>query len=471
MQSQELWSLSAVATAEGIRSGTFSSREVVQACLERIEALNPTVNALTEIRPDAALQAADQADRLLAAGGKIGALHGVPTVIKGNVDLAGWPTVNGCAALTENLAATSSPCVENWLGAGAVVLGRSNTPEFCCRWETNNSVFGQTLNPWNTALTPGGSSGGTAVALAVGMVPLGHGTDLGGSLRHPAQCCGVASIKPTLGRVPDWVSTQPEPAIGVQLMNTDGPMARRVADVRLGLQCMLGQHRADPWAVDRPLRLETRPGLPIAVLSDPLAGGVHPQVEAGVNQAVDALRKYGHTVVEAEPPRLKDAFTLWQTVCFYELLNGLKPEVESICGDGLRTVFDRYAEVAPDLSVAGYHRALTERTTLLREWLGFFRQFSVLVAPVSTQPPQVIDYDLASADSNRALVDSMRMVVPINALGLPSAVVPVGVENGLPQAVQVIGAPFRELDCLAIAEHIEANTGPITPITSTAEEK
>ncbi len=468
MQNQELWNLGAVATAEGIRNRTFSSREVVEACLARIEALNPTLTALTEIRPDQALQAADQADRRLAAGGEIGALHGVPTVIKGNVDLAGWPTVNGCAALTENLAATSSPCVENWLGAGAIVLGRSNTPEFCCRWETNNGVFGQTLNPWNAELTPGGSSGGTAVALAVGMAPLGHGTDLGGSLRHPAQCCGVASIKPTLGRVPDWVSTQPEPAIGVQLMNTDGPMARRVADVRLGLQCMLGQHPADPWAVDRPLRLEAEPGLPIAVLRDPLGSGVHPQVAGGVSRAVEILRSQGHTVVEAEPPRLEDAFVVWQTVCFYELLNGLKPEVEAICGDGLRTVLVRYAEVAPDLSVAAYHRALTERTTLLREWLGFFSQFSVLVAPVSTQPPQGIDYDLKSADSNRALVDSMRMVVPINALGLPSAVVPVGVDEGLPQAVQVIGAPFRELDCLTIAEHIEADTVPITPITEEA---
>ena len=304
MQGQELWSLGAAATAEGIRSGTFSSREVVQGCLERIDALNPSFNALTEIRPDAALQAADEADRLLAAGGDIGPLHGVPTVIKGNVDLAGWPTVNGCAALTENEATTSSPCVDNWLKAGAIVLGRSNTPEFCCRWETNNGVFGQTLNPWNAALTPGGSSGGTAVALAVGMAPLGHGTDLGGSLRHPAQCCGVASIKPTLGRVPDWVSTQPEPAIGVQLMNTDGPMARRVADVRLGLQCMLGQHPADPWAVDRLLRLEAEPGLPIAVLRDPLGSGVHPQVAGGVSRAVEILRSQGHTVVEAEPPRL-----------------------------------------------------------------------------------------------------------------------------------------------------------------------
>ena len=468
MQSQEVWSLGAAATAEGIRSRAFSSREVVQGCLERIDALNPSLNALTEIRPDAALQAADEADRLLAAGGDIGPLHGVPTVIKGNVDLAGWPTVNGCAALTENEAATSSPCVDNWLKAGAIVLGRSNTPEFCCRWETNNRVFGQTLNPWNAALTPGGSSGGTAVALAVGMAPLGHGTDLGGSLRHPAQCCGVASIKPTLGRVPDWVSTQPEPAIGVQLMNTDGPMARRVADVRLGLQCMLGQHRADPWAVDRPLRLEAEPGLPIAVLSDPLGRSVHPQVAGGVSRAVEILRGQGHTVVEAEPPRLEDAFALWQTVCFYELLNGLKPEVEAICGDGLRTVLERYAEVAPDLSVAAYHRALAERTTLLREWLGFFSQFSVLVAPVSTQPPQRIDYDLESADCNRALVDSMRMVVPINALGLPSAVVPVGVDEGLPQAVQVIGAPFRELDCLTIAERIEAESVPITPITEEA---
>ena len=276
MADDALWRLGATEIVEGIKTGQFSSQEVVQASIERVTQTNDTVNAITEIRPEEALAAAKQADLQVARGEALGPLHGLPTVIKANVDVGGWATVNGCSALLDNVAPQSSPCVQNWLDAGAIVLARSNTPEFCCRWETNNDVFGQTLNPWDRALTPGGSSGGTAVALATGMVPLGHGTDLGGSLRHPAQCCGVASLKPSLGRVPDWTPTQPEPAIGVQLMNTDGPMARRIADVRLGLQCMVGDHSWDPWHVRRPLACEAEAGLPLALVVDPMGAGVHP---------------------------------------------------------------------------------------------------------------------------------------------------------------------------------------------------
>ncbi len=194
----ELWRVDAVALAAGIRNGEFTARDVVNACLERIDATNPQLNALTEVRPEAALEAADAADRVVADGQPLGQLHGVPVMIKGTVDVAGWVTDHGCAALHENMAEQNSPCVQNWLNAGAIIIGRSNTPEFACRWDTTNDLHGATHNPWDAERTPGGSSGGTAAALTVGMAPLGHGTDLGGSLRHPAQACGVAAIRPGL---------------------------------------------------------------------------------------------------------------------------------------------------------------------------------------------------------------------------------------------------------------------------------
>src|SRR3990172_10031228 len=211
----KLWSLNANEVALGIRNKEFSSREVVTSCLERAEDINNKINALTEIRADDALAAADVADKMVAQGDKLGLLHGVPMTIKGNVDVAGWATVNGCKAFKQNIADRTSPCAKNWLDAGAILVGRTNTPEFCCRWETDNEVFGATRNPWNADLTPGGSSGGAAASLATGITPLAHGTDLGGSLRHPAQACGVASIRPSLGRVPMWGPSEPQPAMGI----------------------------------------------------------------------------------------------------------------------------------------------------------------------------------------------------------------------------------------------------------------
>ncbi|MFB3076738.1 MAG: amidase family protein, partial [Lysobacterales bacterium] len=208
----KLWHLDATEMAAGIRNRSFSSREVVTSCLQRLDSVNPQLNAVVESRPDEALAAADKADKAVADGKDLGLLHGVPVTIKGVHDLAGWATVNGCAALKDNIALVSSPCIQNWLDAGAVVLGRTNTPEFSCRWETTNDFYGATSNPWNSERTPGGSSGGAAVSVAVGINPLSTGTDLGGSLRQPAQACGVASMRPGSGRVPDWNGTDPAEA-------------------------------------------------------------------------------------------------------------------------------------------------------------------------------------------------------------------------------------------------------------------
>ena len=201
VSTQNLWQLDAQVMAKGIRDQEFSSKEVVESCLQRIEQVNPVINAMNEVRPDAALASAELADKAVAAGEDLGLLHGVPVTIKSNVDVETWATVNGCAALKENIAPANSACVQNWLDAGAVIIGRTNTPEFCCRWDTTNEVYGVTHNPWDLSRTPGGSSGGAAASLAVGISPLAQGTDLGGSLRDPAQACGIASIKPTASRV------------------------------------------------------------------------------------------------------------------------------------------------------------------------------------------------------------------------------------------------------------------------------
>jgi len=461
---ESLWRLSACDLAEGIRMRAFSSRDVVASCLQRADETNGKVNALTEIRAEAALAAADAADKAVARGETLGCLHGIPVTIKGNVDLAGWATVNGSAALQGNIAKETSPCVQNWLNAGAVIIGRTNTPEFSCRWETNNEVYGPTRNPWNPRLTAGGSSGGAAASVAVGITPLAHGTDLGGSLRQPAQACGVASIRPSRGRVPDYVPTEHEPSIGIQLMNTDGLMARRVADVRLGLKAMAVADWRDPWWVPAPWEQPDRRDLPIALIVDPLGQGVDQQVASGVETAARALLDAGQRVERAEPPTLADAVRVWKMIVIGELFTGLEPAVRGFCSPSLARMFAHYHLAVPDWTPEQYSLAFGERRRVLRDWLKFFQSYSVIVAPVSTRPPQACDYDIATPESTAATLEDMRMVVAINALGLPSAVVPVGVCDGLPQAVQVIGAPFDEMGCLAVAESIEQRVAALTPV-------
>src|SRR6202012_5475618 len=191
------------------------------------------------------------ADRKLAAGDKIGPLPGVPFTVKENIDMAGLPTTWGVPALAQAITPADAPVVERMRAAGAIPIGRTNLPDMALRIHTVSSLHGLTRNPWHPNRTAGGSSGGEASALASGISPIGLGNDIGGSLRNPANACGIASIRPSFGRVPDagYVPMQ-EHLLSVQLMNVQGPMARRVADVRLGLRILMGSHPRDPWSID-----------------------------------------------------------------------------------------------------------------------------------------------------------------------------------------------------------------------------
>src|SRR4051794_3989634 len=230
-----------------IRDREVSSREVVQAHLDRIEAVNPALNAIVRLLPDEALAAADAADRAVADGAALGPLHGVPCTVKENIDLAGTPTTQAIPALAEAIASDDAPQVERLRAAGAIPLGRTNLPDFGLRVHTDSSLHGLTRNPWNPQRTRGGWSGGEAAALATGMSPLGLGNALGGSLRTPAHCCGIASIKPSAGAVPAaTVIPPPEMNISFQLMAVEGVLARRGAPVPAGFIPVPGQAPRGP---------------------------------------------------------------------------------------------------------------------------------------------------------------------------------------------------------------------------------
>src|SRR3979409_2357702 len=277
----EIWRLSAAEMARRIARRELSSAEVVDAHLARIDAVNPALKAIVRVLADEARAAAVLADRRLKAGETVGPLHGVPFTVKENIDMAGLPTTWGVPALAQAVVPIDAPVVERMRAAGAIPIGRTNLPDMGLRTHTFSSLHGLTRNPWNPNQTGGGSSGGEAAALASGMSPIGLGNDIGGSLRNPASACGIASIRPSAGRVPlcTLIPSADGPA-SFQLMPVEGPMARRVADVRLGLEVLSGRHPRDPYSVPAPLislRAEGRP-LRVAVMAEPPGGSTDARV-------------------------------------------------------------------------------------------------------------------------------------------------------------------------------------------------
>jgi amidase len=243
-----LWQFSAVELQQGIVDKTFSAREVMESVVARMANENPALNAVVYDYSEQALIQANKVDERLARGVSPRALEGVPVTIKVNVDLEGTPTTNGLPVFADNLAPGNSPVVQNLLNAGAIIFGKTNTPELSMRGTTDNPLHGLTKSPWGERATPGGSSGGAGSACAAGFGPIHHGNDIAGSLRFPASACGCATVKPGLGRVPAFNPSAPaERGLLSQLMSVQGAICREVKDVRLATQVMSAADSRDPW--------------------------------------------------------------------------------------------------------------------------------------------------------------------------------------------------------------------------------
>jgi amidase len=462
----ELWRMSATELAEAIRSRQISSQEVIEAHLRRIEAVNPSVNAVTIVLGEQAIEAAKAADRAVAGGVNLPLFHGVPFTIKENIDLAGTPTTLGVKALAGAYPALDAPVVERLKSAGAIPIGRTNCPNFTLRWHCDSELWGATVNPWDRSRTPGASSGGEAAALATGMTPLGLGNDGLGSLRWPAQCCGISVLKPTLGRIPHATTIEPfvDWAIGYQLTDVEGPMARRVVDLRAALEVLAGPIWRDPWSVPAPLRgpAPARP-VRVAFVVDPAGHSTAKQVQEGVRKAARALEDAGYLVEEVEPPSIDVAAkTLLDMLNTPDMRAGWKMYTPLMPADTQRFLSAFY-EVAGDADPVATMQSFVVRQSLLRAWSEFQEMYSLIVAPIYTDIPFEAGTDL---DDGRVAdtIRGMRMAMAINALGLPAVALPVGIGDGLPQSVQVIGPRYREDLCLDAAAAIEERLGIITPI-------
>jgi len=468
----ELWRQSATDLAKRIASRRISSAEVVEAHLARIGAVNPRVNAVVRLLASEARAAAVHADRLVVSGHPLGPLHGVPFTVKENIDMAGLPTTWGVPALANAVVPLDSPVVERMRAAGGIPIGRTNLPDMALRVHTDSSLHGLTRNPWNAGRTAGGSSGGEAVALATGMSPIGLGNDIGGSLRNPASACGIASIRPSAGRVPDagFVPSE-DRLLAVQLMNVQGPMARRVADVRLGLQVVMGAHPRDPWSIDAPFvgRALAWP-IRVAMVPAPPGGSVDPVVADAVRHAADALSDAGYELVEACPPRYEEAVEVWTRLLVADFAS-VRVQLDPIMGpDGLAFMNAFNQTTPPVADTTAMSQLFAQRYGVARDWSVFLAGHPLILTPTWTQLPFEHGFDAGSPEGAVATKVLMRPVVPANLLGLPSACVPAGRDKatGLPIGVLLTGQRFREDLCLDAAEAIEARLGLETPIDPVA---
>ena len=250
---EDLWRLSATDIAALIRSKKVSAKQAASAALARLDAVNPSINAVVDHRPDDVLAQAAAIDAAIARNEDIGPLAGVPVTVKVNIDQQGFATTNGLKLQRDVIAATNSPVIDNLRKAGAVILGRTNCPAFSYRWFTTNLIHGDTKNPRDPGITPGGSSGGAGAAVAAGIGHIAHGTDIAGSIRYPAYACGVHGLRPTIGRIAAFNASLPERPIGPQISAVSGPLARTIGDLRIALAAMSGKDARDPWWVPAPL--------------------------------------------------------------------------------------------------------------------------------------------------------------------------------------------------------------------------
>jgi len=457
----ETWRLSAAELADRIRERQLSAREAAQSALERLAAVNPLINAVVDCRPDEVLAQADAVDAALARGETPGVLAGVPVTVKVNIDQAGHATTNGVTLQRDLIAASNSPVVDNLRKAGAVILGRTNTPAFSYRWFTSNQLHGTTRNPRDPRLTPGGSSGGAAAAVASGIGHLAHGTDIAGSIRYPAYACGVHGLRPSLGRVPAYNASLPERAIGPQLTAVSGPIGRSIQDLRLGLAAMSAFDARDPWWVPAPLE---GPALPrvAALCVRPDGLQVAPEVEAALQDAAGRLRERGWRVDEVDGlPPLKEAADLQITLWLGDGHAAMEAAAIRENDPGALAALAGHKVRAAALDLAGFSQTLTRRATLIRLWQQFLQDYPLVLLPVSAELPFTDQLDL-QGDVAYARVWAAQMTqIGLPLLGLPALSVCTGMHGSAPLGVQLVAARYREDICLAAGEAIEQ--GGIAP--------
>ncbi len=457
-----LWRLSATAAVARLRSGEISPLDLVDAAIDRIEAVDPVVNALPIRRFEAARETARAwrrpADEVVAAPGW---LAGLPIAVKDYNDVAGLRTTYGSPIFASNVAAHSDATVANLERRGAIPLAKSNVPEFAGA-NTFNTVFGATLNPWNTALSAGGSSGGSAAALATGMVWLATGNDLGGSLRIPASYCGIVGMRPSVGRVP-----RPQSVLPFDPLWVEGPMARCVADVALMLDAQAHFDACDPLSWPAPavpfVEAIRRPHAPrrVGFTATLGIGRTDPEVAALCQAAATRFENVG-AVVDDGCPDFSGGFEAFHVLRANLMATLRGPLLETqrarICDDIVWNIEKGLRQSGADVA-----RADRLRGELFMRVAGFFQHYDVLACPTVAVPPFPVTQRFPTEIGGEPLasyIDWMYLTFVLTLTGCPSISVPVGLtEDGRPVGLQLLGRPRGDFDLIGAAHLLEHSLG------------
>jgi aspartyl-tRNA(Asn)/glutamyl-tRNA(Gln) amidotransferase subunit A len=482
----ELTELSLDQMRLSLRAGDFSSRELTSAFLTRIEQLEPRLHAFITLTPELALAQAEQADRRLAGWradptGELPALSGIPLVVKDVLCVSGIRCTCGSRILDDFVPVFNATAVERLLAAGVVVLGKSNTDEFAMGSSTENSAYGATHNPWNLAHVPGGSSGGSAAAVAAGMTPLALGTDTGGSVRQPASFCGVTGIKPTYGRVSRYGLI----AYGSSL-DTVGAIGRSAGDVARVFSIMAGHDALDATSLktDLPEIDLNRPagqvlaGLRIGVPEEYFISGIQPEVERAVHQAIHTLEENGAHVSAISLPHTEYALPVYYLIAPAEasanlarydgIRYGPRSEAEAMWDIFRKTRGEKFgAEVKRRIMLgtyalsAGYYdayygQAQKVRTLIKRDFEKAYASVDVIAAPVA---PSTAFRLGEHTDDPLAMYLEDIFTLPANLAGVPGIAFPVGFDQqGLPVGMQLMGPHYREDVLFQVAQAFQKLT-------------
>jgi amidase len=455
--------LTATEQAAALRSGACSARELIEAHLARIERVDPLVNAIVTRTPERALAAADEADRRRARGHhELPPLHGLPIAHKDLQDTAGVRTTYGSPSFRDHVPAADSLLVERLREAGAILVGKTNTPEWGAGSHTFNRVFGATRNPWDTTRSAGGSSGGAAVALACRMLPIADGSDLGGSLRNPAAWSGVLGLRPTPGVVPRWPVSAPWLPLAV-----DGPMARTADDLALLLGALAGGDARDPLS-QRDAGIDLASPLAADLLGrrvawSPDVGGlpIEPAVREVLAAALPLLGEIGLDVSEDEPDftGADEVFETWRA---FMSATGLGDEYDARAGE-LKPAVRSEVERGRALTSAQLTRATRLQAELAERVLAFFDRYDYLACPVTQVEPFPLEQEYAveiDGVTMGSYIEWMRSNSRISAMCCPAISVPVGFsKTGLPVGLQFVTRPFGERALLEVAHALELRTG------------
>jgi amidase len=457
----ELCFATALDLAEGIRARRFSAVEVMHAHLDRIEAVNPALNAIVTLLPERGIEGARRADAAIARGEALGPLHGLPIAHKDLVRTAGIRTTQGSKLFENHVPEEDALIVERIRAAGAICIGKTNTPEFGAGSQTFNEVFGETRNPYDRTKTCGGSSGGAAVALASGMLPIADGSDMGGSLRNPASFCNVVGLRPSPGRVPVHPAQLAWTGLAVE-----GPMARNVADVALLLSAIAGPDPRSPISLPEPgvhfadsLAREFR-GTRIAWSRDLGGLPVDPRVITALGPGRSVLEGLGCQVEDAEPDldEANHVFQVLRAWLFAMAFANAPDAALEVVKDTVRWNVERGRE----LSGADVGRAEAARTQIYHRMRSFMERYEFLVLPVSQVPPFPLEERFVTqiaGEKMETYIDWMKSCSFITTTGHPAISVPCGfTEEGLPVGLQIVGRHQDDRGVLQLARAFEQAT-------------